>query len=100
MTENRRPMTTPDLIWLERAILAYGKGFLPAPVAHRFAEHILGNWLQIEDAQVRELVEAVKDADGWSLNLHSHDPDDFCEIDCPAQRLLAALAPFEKKGAP
>ena len=65
MTENRAPATRPDVEWLERAIERWDSGLtwprrgaaLSMGERHTLAEHILGNWLTIEDAQVPELVE-------------------------------------------
>ena len=97
-TENRRPMSTPDLEWLERAIQVWSRQ--PESVAllseeiHSLAEHLLGNWLTIEDAQVRELVEAAKEAEAQLDVLRQLAG----ARQTPTQRRLdAALAPWQTR---
>ena len=105
MTEQRGSRSTPGLEWLERVISVWAEN---TPISwasthpypeevHTLAEHILGNWLMVEDAQVWELVEAAKEAEAQLDVLRQLAG----ARQTPTQRRLdAALAPFERKGAP
>lgn len=99
MTTGRRPMTTPDLEWLERAIKVWAKpAYLGLPslqhldLWHSLAEHLLGNWLTVEDAQVRELVEAAEGA--LSVLQFVRECNRAPRSNITVDRLKAALAPF------
>ena len=66
MIEQRRPATRPDTEWLIRQIRLFFAGkFFPylqmtLILETALAEHILGNWLCIEDAKVMRLVKALE----------------------------------------
>lgn len=51
-------------------------------------------------AEAAPLLEALKAADEWSVNLHNHDAEEMCPNDCVAQQVLAAIAQAEGKETP
>ena len=64
------------------------------PDAWLYVGHLEGMAEGYRQAKAEDaaLLEALKAADEWSLNLHSHELDDLCPNSCVAQQVVAAIA--------
>jgi len=100
------PSMKPDKAWLENAIKVWAETVPAIPLTlldedpGSLADHILGNWLMVEQSKVVTLVEAARigaDAIGYTFRAAEDAEDVDGRLESALRQLEAALAAIAAK---